>query len=130
MRRDNYTHLLFITILENFKTLHVLSQFVIMSIPSNCTVLVVGGGPGGSYAASVLSREGIDTVLLESEKMPRYHVGETTLPTIRHYLRFIDLESEFDKYGFTQAVGAAFRFQPPNPEGCKVFHVNITRHKY
>jgi flavin-dependent dehydrogenase len=43
-----------------------------MSIPENCTVLVVGGGPGGSYTASVLAREGIDTVLLEAEKFPRY----------------------------------------------------------
>jgi flavin-dependent dehydrogenase len=43
-----------------------------MSIPENCTVLVVGGGPGGSYTASVLAREGIDTVILEAEKFPRY----------------------------------------------------------
>ncbi|OAQ97384.1 hypothetical protein LLEC1_04213 [Akanthomyces lecanii] len=33
-----------------------------MSVPETCTVLVVGGGPAGSYAASVLAREGIDTV--------------------------------------------------------------------
>ena len=43
-----------------------------MPVPSKCTVLVVGGGPGGSYTASVLVREGIDTVLLEAEKFPRY----------------------------------------------------------
>ena len=43
-----------------------------MSIPEHCTVLVVGGGPGGSYTAAVLAREGIDTVLLEAEEFPRY----------------------------------------------------------
>jgi flavin-dependent dehydrogenase len=42
-----------------------------MSIPQECTVLVVGGGPGGSYAASVLAREGISTVLLEADIFPR-----------------------------------------------------------
>lgn len=42
-----------------------------MSIPQECTVLVVGGGPGGSYAASVLAREGISTVLLEADFFPR-----------------------------------------------------------
>ena len=43
-----------------------------MPIPEQCTVLVVGGGPGGSYAAAALAREGIDTVLLEADVHPRY----------------------------------------------------------
>lgn len=43
-----------------------------MSVPTHCTVLVVGGGPVGSYASSVLAREGVDVVLLEAEVFPRY----------------------------------------------------------
>lgn len=43
-----------------------------MSIPDQCTALVIGAGPGGSYAASVLAREGIDTVLLEADTFPRW----------------------------------------------------------
>ena len=43
-----------------------------MSIPEKCTVLVVGGGPGGSYAAAALAREGVDTVLLEAVPFHRY----------------------------------------------------------
>ena len=39
--------------------------------PTSTTVLIVGGGPGGSYAASTLAREGIDCVLLEADKFPR-----------------------------------------------------------
>ena len=42
-----------------------------MAIPEKCTVLVVGGGPAGSYATTLLAREGIDTVLLEADKFPR-----------------------------------------------------------
>jgi flavin-dependent dehydrogenase len=42
-----------------------------VSIPEECTVLVIGGGPAGSYATSVLAREGIDTVLLEADYFPR-----------------------------------------------------------
>jgi hypothetical protein len=30
----------------------------------------------------------------------RYHIGESMLPSMRHFLRFIDLDSTFDKYGF------------------------------
>ena len=40
-------------------------------IPESCTVLVIGGGPAGSYTAAVLAREGIDTVLLEADAFPR-----------------------------------------------------------
>ena len=47
-------------------------QFANMSsVPERCTVLVVGGGPAGSYASAALAREGIDVVLLEAEKFPR-----------------------------------------------------------
>ena len=43
-----------------------------MSIPTETTVLVVGGGPGGSYTASALVREGVNCVVLEADKFPRY----------------------------------------------------------
>ncbi|KAL5048204.1 hypothetical protein BDW71DRAFT_178132 [Aspergillus fruticulosus] len=87
------------------------------NIPVKCTVLVVGGGPGGAYTASVLAREGIDTVVLEADTFPRYHIGESMLPSFRHYLKFIDLDGAFDGYGFTKKVGAAFKMNPVNREG-------------
>ena len=43
-----------------------------VDIPLKSKVLVIGGGPGGSYTASVLAREGIDVVLLEADHFPRY----------------------------------------------------------
>ena len=42
-----------------------------MSVPPQTSVLIIGGGPAGSYAASCLAREGIDTVILEADKFPR-----------------------------------------------------------
>ncbi|KAL3488233.1 hypothetical protein BJX62DRAFT_227482 [Aspergillus germanicus] len=71
-----------------------------MAIPQSCTVLVVGGGPAGSYAAAALAREGIDTVLLEADNFPRYHIGESTLPSLRHFFKFIDFYDTFDAHGF------------------------------
>ncbi|KAL8658456.1 MAG: hypothetical protein Q9226_000988 [Calogaya cf. arnoldii] len=39
------------------------------------------------------------------------------LASIRHLLRFIDLDSTFDKYGFAKKVGAAFKLHPEQQEG-------------
>ncbi|KAM3080828.1 hypothetical protein ACMFMG_004782 [Clarireedia jacksonii] len=80
-----------------------------MSIPTETTVLVIGGGPGGSYTASALAREGINVCLLEAEVFPRYHVGESMVASIRHFLRFIDLDSTFNNHGFIKKTGAAFK---------------------
>jgi flavin-dependent dehydrogenase len=42
--------------------------------------IVIGGGPAGSAAAAVLATKGRRVVLLEKEKFPRYHIGESLLP--------------------------------------------------
>ncbi|KAF2128241.1 FAD/NAD(P)-binding domain-containing protein [Dothidotthia symphoricarpi CBS 119687] len=86
-----------------------------MSIPESTRVLVIGGGPAGSYAASALAREGIDTVVLEGDKFPRYHVGESMLPSLRHFLRFIDLDDTFVAHGFYKKIGAAFVLNNKDP---------------
>jgi flavin-dependent dehydrogenase len=43
-------------------------------------VIIIGGGPAGSTAASFLSMKGHRVTLLEKEKFPREHVGESLLP--------------------------------------------------
>jgi flavin-dependent dehydrogenase len=46
----------------------------------DCDVLVVGGGPGGSTAATLLARRGWSVVQLEKDRHPRFHIGESLLP--------------------------------------------------
>ena len=43
-------------------------------------VVVVGGGPAGSTAATLLAQYGHTVLLLESDKHPRFHIGESMLP--------------------------------------------------
>jgi flavin-dependent dehydrogenase len=43
-------------------------------------VIVVGGGPAGSVCAAKLCERGHRVVVLEREKFPRYHLGESLLP--------------------------------------------------
>ncbi|KAJ5890587.1 FAD/NAD(P)-binding domain-containing protein [Penicillium subrubescens] len=87
-----------------------------MAVPQSCTVLVIGGGPAGSYAAAALAREGIETVLLEADKFPRYHIGESTLPSLRHFFKFIDFYDTFDAHGFYHKNGAVFRLAQAQPD--------------
>lgn len=43
-------------------------------------VVVVGGGPAGSTAATLLAQYGHKVLLLESDRHPRFHIGESMLP--------------------------------------------------
>jgi len=45
-----------------------------------CDVLVVGGGPAGSTMAAILAQKGRHVVLLERDRHPRFHIGESLLP--------------------------------------------------
>ncbi|KAH9940701.1 FAD/NAD(P)-binding domain-containing protein [Amylocystis lapponica] len=92
------------------------------TVPASTQILVIGGGPGGSYAATVLAREGFSVVLLEAAKFPRYHIGESLLPAARHFLRLIDAEDAVAAYGFTYKPGAAVKLTQAKREGYSDFN--------
>ena len=46
----------------------------------DCDVLVIGGGPGGSTAATLLAGRGWRVTMLERDRHPRFHIGESLLP--------------------------------------------------
>jgi flavin-dependent dehydrogenase len=71
-------------------------------------VLVIGGGPAGSTAATLLAQEGFSVTLLEREEFPRYHVGESLLPSCLPILDLMGARQKVDKFGFKLKRGAFF----------------------
>ena len=72
-------------------------------------VLVIGGGPAGSTIGTFLSRKGYSVVLLEKEKHPRFHIGESLLPMNLPILERLGVLSEMTKIGVTK-LGADFTY--------------------
>lgn len=90
-------------------------------------VIVIGGGPAGSTAATLLARRGFSVLLLERERFPRFQIGESLLPYNNELLERLGVKDQlssgdfFPKYGaeFVTGdgrVGYTFRFDRNLPE--------------
>lgn len=71
-------------------------------------VIIIGGGPGGSSAATYLSRAGKRVLMLEKEIFPRFHIGESLLPYNQKIFRELDVLPAIQAAGFPRKVGAQF----------------------
>jgi flavin-dependent dehydrogenase len=70
--------------------------------------LIIGGGPGGSSAAAVLAQHGHRVLVLEREKFPRYHIGESLLPFTFQPLQRLGLIDRMRQSAFVKKYSVQF----------------------
>lgn len=71
-------------------------------------VLIIGGGPAGASAAAILAEHGHHVLVLEREKFPRYHVGESLIPFTYHPLERLGLIPKMRAAAFQKKYSVVF----------------------
>jgi flavin-dependent dehydrogenase len=71
-------------------------------------VLVIGAGPAGCIAASIVHKNGLKVHVVEKMKFPRFVIGESLLPRVMDHLDETGLLQDVDKAGFQKKFGAKF----------------------
>ena len=72
---------------------------MIQNLEKSCDVLVVGGGPAGSTIAALLAARGERVTLLEKDKHPRFHIGESLLPLNLPMFDELGVRAEINRVG-------------------------------
>jgi flavin-dependent dehydrogenase len=71
-------------------------------------VLVIGAGPAGTVAASIIKKAGFSVRIVEKMKFPRFVIGESLLPRCMEALDEAGFLEAIQEKGFQQKFGAKF----------------------
>jgi len=87
---------------------------MISNLSYDCDVIIIGAGPAGATAATILAEEkGRKVIVLEKEHFPRYHVGESLIPHCWDTLDRLGMTERLDAEGFQSKQSVQF----VSPEG-------------
>jgi flavin-dependent dehydrogenase len=91
-----------------------------MQANENPDVLIIGAGPGGCSAATLLAEQGHRVLVLEREKFPRYHVGESLIPFTYPALERLGLVDRMKQSHFVKKYSV--QFVQPNGRASQPFY--------
>jgi flavin-dependent dehydrogenase len=80
----------------------------VMGTEEQTDVAIIGAGPAGSMAASMLRRSGWRVLVLERSRFPRFVIGESLLPQCMEWLEQAEMMPALQAAGFQPKRGAAF----------------------
>src|SRR5437870_3405773 len=70
--------------------------------------IIIGGGPAGSCASAILAEYGHRVLVLEREKFPRYHIGESLLPFTFQPLHRLGMIPKMQASAFVKKYSVTF----------------------
>jgi flavin-dependent dehydrogenase len=68
-------------------------------------IAIIGGGPAGSTAATLLRRRGWKVVICERETFPRFKIGESLLPHSIHAFDILGVRAKLEAHAFPKLGG-------------------------
>ena len=79
-----------------------------MATSNSPQVIVIGGGPAGSTASTLIAQQGIKVQLFERERFPRFHIGESLIPETYWVLKRLDMLPKMRASRFVKKYSVQF----------------------
>src|SRR6186997_1087151 len=71
-------------------------------------VIVIGGGPAGATASTLLAQRGVRVALYERDRFPRFHIGESLIPETYWVLQRLNMLPKMQASPFVKKYSVQF----------------------